>query len=188
MTVERPEARDPGGASTSPRGPDEPATPTDGAHDPSAPVVEARDQVSGPDAEPPKEASPSATRPRRLALGVGLLAGGVVAAALLLRPDGTGTSPATEPAERGVACPYLWDASEQLVAGNETAFVEAVKVAARKAELALGRSGERFGHPEKLALELAFTINARPPGTSSRAAKLMADIKEACADLGRWSP
>lgn len=137
--------------------------------------------------EPPDRASagqaPSAPRLRRFALVGGLVIGAVVAATLLMSAEDPEPSPPAEPPERGVVCPYLRDASEQLEAGSATGFAESVRIAAREAELTLERSGQLFGQPEEIALRLRVAV-AEPDEVSAGA--LIDEAQRACASLGRW--
>lgn len=155
MTSERPEAREPNSHESSP-----PADPDEMAEETSA---------TGP-------------RVPRLALVGGLVIGAVVAASLLMGGEGPVPSPA-EPPERGVVCPLLRAASEQLEAGNATGFAESVRVAAREAELTLERSGQLFGRPEEVALRLRALADDLD---EESARVLMKEARRACIRLGRW--
>lgn len=141
--------------------------------------------------EPPDRASagqaPSAPRVRRLALVGGLVIGGVVAATLLMSAEGPKPSPRAEPPERGVVCPYLQDAFEQLEDGDAAAFAESVRVAAREGELTLERSGQLFGRPERLALELRSLLVEGGALPADEAASLLGRAQETCSRLGRWA-
>lgn len=150
---------------------------------------EARDPDHVPPASPEGTADgpPPKARVRSLALGAGVLVGGVAVAVLLLRGDGSDLSPATKP-ERGIVCPHLQEAAEEVEAGNETAFVEAVKIAAREAELVLERSGQLFGRPEELALDLRAVVAEVGEFRINKVERPLAQAQESCHRLGRWRP
>jgi hypothetical protein len=119
-----------------------------------------------------------------IGLFVGLLVAGAVAV-YLSTSDGDSGRPATAPPKRGVACPALRDAFEQSQAGNQAAFRRSVEAAARAGEGSLDRSGQVFGRPEEIALELEYAITKRDSGTTS-VPSLLNDARVVCARLGRW--
>jgi hypothetical protein len=61
--------------------------------------------------------------------------------------------------ERGVACVHLLDAAHAYDDGDQAAFDDAIKRGARVAEDTLQRSGQLFGEPERIALELDLASN-----------------------------
>lgn len=141
----------------------------------------------------PFSAPPAARRSRRpsravmTALIAALVGGGAVAGYLSIqnpiadRPKAPAPSP-----ERGVACPYLREAVEHFRSGNDMAFRQAVAAAAQIGELALDRSGQLFGRPEKLAIELQYLVAQERDGPAGKMERTLSAAKQACADLGRW--
>jgi hypothetical protein len=93
---------------------------------------------------------------------------------------------APSPPARGVACPGLQQAEQQLEAGNDAGFVTTVRTAARAGEAALQRSGEIFGRPERLALDLASMLEGGTPPHDPDVDRLMTEIRAACRELDRW--
>jgi hypothetical protein len=122
-----------------------------------------------------------------IALLAGLLVVGAVAV-YLWTSDGGSDRPATAAVpERGVACPALREAFEQSKAGNSAAFRELVDEAAQAGEESLDRSGQVFGRPEEIALELEYAIGAgNSPATD--VSTLLEDARDVCTRLGRWQP
>lgn len=115
----------------------------------------------------------------------GLVVAAVVVAVLLMGSDEPDSAPATDAGpEQGVACPFLRDALDEFEAGNEASFVEAVRVAAREAELTLARSGQAFGRPEELALRLGVAVE--DGADRSRTRSLLSEGESMCTALGRW--
>jgi hypothetical protein len=104
--------------------------------------------------------------PAKIAIFVGLVAAAAIAiflftgreeeAALPEVPvEETASSPT--PTAR-LACPLLQEAEVALDAGDEEAFRAAVHEAARVAQRTLDTSGESFGPPERVAIELDFAL------------------------------
>lgn len=111
-----------------------------------------------------------------------------VALVSLFSADAPDPSPSAthSPTVRGVACPELQQAAQQLDAGDDSGFVKGVQAAARTGEAALQLSREIFGRPEKLALNLASKLEAGAPARDPRVDRLMSQITAACGELGRW--
>jgi hypothetical protein len=61
--------------------------------------------------------------------------------------------------ERGLACVHLQEAARAYDSGDRTALDEAIKRAAEVAEDTLQKSGQVFGEPERIALELELAAN-----------------------------
>lgn len=120
---------------------------------------------------------------RRLALVGGLAAGVAVAATLLIRGEGPGSSPQRQP-ERGVVCPLLKEAFDSFEARDGVAFAASVRLAAREAELTLERSGQIFGRPEEVALRLRSVLDR---GDQGSVGPLLEEAQRVCESLGRWS-
>lgn len=95
--------------------------------------------------------------------------------------------PVVEAPERGLACPDLREAFEQSEAGNEEALRGSVHAAARAGEQALDRSGQVFGRPEEIALELEYALTKKGGKASRDVARLMGEAEKACESQGRWA-
>ncbi len=125
-------------------------------------------------AQAKREASGTPWEPIVIAVVALLIAGGV-AAALLLKPGDK------QPRERaavtspvsGLACPLLQQASDAYNSGDHVAYEAAIQQAEKIAKETLQRSGEDFGEPERIALELGLDGDARAPA-------LLAKVDEAC--------
>jgi hypothetical protein len=83
--------------------------------------------------------------------------------------------------ERGVACPALLEAARASRSGGR----RAAERAAAASELALERSGEVFGRPERAALELRALYDRRQPAARD-VSRILAVARRACLRLGRW--
>jgi len=120
-----------------------------------------------------------------ITLVAGLLLAGAVAV-YLWTSDGGSDRPATAAPERGVACPALREAFEQNQAGNDAAFRRAVDAAARAGEQALDRSGQVFGRPEEISVELQYLLTEESDTRRTGAARYLTQAQEACDRLGQW--
>lgn len=111
-----------------------------------------------------------------VAASVLVLAGGV-AAFLFLSSD---TDPPTEEAKptEGLACSHLLRAAEAHAQGDETEFDQEIARAAQVAEETLQNSGEVFGEPERIAVELEL---GQPEDVDS----LLVSARDECSDLER---
>lgn len=123
--------------------------------------------------------------------GVPALVVVVISAATLVNlfsSDASDPSPSAtrSPPVRGVACPELQQAAQQLEAGDHSEFAKIVHAATRTGEAALQRSGEIFGRSEKLALDLAAMLQAGALVREPRVDRLMSRIRAACGELDRW--
>jgi hypothetical protein len=111
----------------------------------------------------------------------GVVVAAVVVAILLVDSDDPAPAPRGETGpEQGIACPFLQAAFDEFEAGNEAAFAAAVKIAAREAELTLERSGQVFGRPEELALELRAELARSQSQFNNGISRLVAEAEGAC--------
>jgi hypothetical protein len=94
------------------------------------------------------------------ALGVLAIAGGV-AAFLFLSSDPDAPIEQAAPA-LGLACPGLQAAAEAYEQGDSASFEQSIAQAAKVAEETLQKSGQAFGEPERIALELELSPNQSP--------------------------
>jgi hypothetical protein len=124
-------------------------------------------------------------RPQTIDFIVGLLVAGAVAV-YLWTSDGGSDRPATARPQRGVACPHLREAFEQREAGNEVALRRSVGAAARASEEALNRSGQVFGRPEEIAIELQYVLAEDSNRARKDVAMYFAKAQTACEQLERW--
>jgi hypothetical protein len=122
---------------------------------------------------------------RSIAL-IGAIVGALVIGVILTASEDVGSPASPEPeSERGVACPFLRFALEAFDAGDDTGFANSVRVAARQAELTLERSGQVFGRPEEIALQLRSLVEREPASQTMR--DLLLRAKAYCTDLQLWS-
>lgn len=91
---------------------------------------------------------------------------------------------AEDRALRGVACPHLREALDHYRSDDRPAFVRSVETAARAAERALDHSGQRFGRPERAALELESV--AQSAGEDRETERLFELARVTCGELGLW--
>jgi hypothetical protein len=112
------------------------------------------------------------------AVGVLAIAGGVGLFLFLTH----GQNPKTEPAAeaRGLACPYLHEATIAYERRNGEAYKQAINQAMQVAEATLQNSGQVFGEPERTALALGL-------GTQERIPELLAQAETVCSRLGQWN-
>jgi hypothetical protein len=119
---------------------------------------------------------------------IGVLAAGwfvAIAVALLLSMSKHGSHDQSPRVSRtGVACPDLREAFAYSVSGEEAATRRSVEAAARAGELALDRSGQTFGRPEEIAIELRYALAAEAPTT--RTQSLFEEARRDCTALGHW--
>jgi hypothetical protein len=88
---------------------------------------------------------------------------------------------------RGVACVQLRQAFDQSQSGNDEALRRSVAAAAHAAEESLNRSGQVFGPPEKIALNLEYALADQSSKAREDAKKYLVQAREACERLGRWN-
>lgn len=119
----------------------------------------------------------------KISIGAGLLAV-IGLASLLLTFDGNPRDSGTELITRGVACPHLAEANRVHKEGDEIAFAESVAEAADAAEEALDTSGQVFGRPEQVAIELRHALEQDAVG--SVVERWLEEGKEFCTQLRRW--
>jgi flagellar basal body-associated protein FliL len=113
------------------------------------------------------------------ALGVLAVAGGV-AAFLFLSSDPDPPTNQAAPAQ-GLACPDLREAAEAHEQGDSASFDRSIAQAAEVAEQTLQTSGQVFGDPERIALELSLSDGGR--GSSARAERLLEQALQDCRDI-----
>lgn len=130
----------------------------------------------------PGEPSISAKRPRWTPIVVSIavlaLAAGV-AGALFLSQTSKPPRKRAAPAQ-GLACPFLHQAADAYDSGDLAAFQHAASQAAEVAQGTLQTSGQAFGAPERVALELSS-------GSTGRAPQLLSRAVDVCSQLGLWS-
>jgi hypothetical protein len=124
-------------------------------------------------------------RPQTIAFIVGLLVAGAVAV-YLWTSDGGSDRPTAASPQRGVACPHLREAFEHSEAGNEVSARRSVDAAARAGEEALNRSGQVFGRPEEIAIELQYVLAEDSKRARKDVARYFAQAQTACEQLERW--
>jgi hypothetical protein len=111
-------------------------------------------------------------------LGVLAVAGGI--GLFLFLNQNSGSKPDQVAPVRGLACPYLQQAADAYNRGDRLAYNQAIRQAAHIAEDTLQKSGEVFGEPEHIALEIRLS---HVRGIS----KLLSRAEEACSRLDRSS-
>jgi flagellar basal body-associated protein FliL len=112
-------------------------------------------------------------------VGVLAVAAGV-AAFLFLSSDPDAPIDRAAPA-RGLACPDLRAAAEAYERGDDAAFDRAIAQAAEVAEQTLQTSGQVFGEPESIALELELAGGGS--GESVRTERLLERALQDCRDM-----
>lgn len=143
------------------------------------------DEVSAEDTEAEAGSRPQRRTGREI-LVIGILiigAIGIVIGAIAVfgdDPEGPERQAERSRPERGVACPHLREASDALGEGDPERLRQAVNQAARAAERALETSGQAFGRPEEISLELAL---ARKLTNTAARDRLLAQGLEACDQL-----
>lgn len=85
---------------------------------------------------------------------------------------------------RGSSCPGLSEAARHARVDDRVALARSVEVAAAAAERSLDRSGDLFGSPELVALELRVAVAERVP--AAQISQLLARAERSCRRLGRW--
>jgi len=132
----------------------------------------------------PEEVGEERRRRRRPILAVVVViavigvAGGV--GSFLFLTDGS--NPTTEKAgpERGLACPSLQQAADAYEQGDLVAYNAAIDEALRVSQETLQISGQAFGEPERIALELGLSQHEDVP-------RFLTQASSACTRLGRWN-
>jgi hypothetical protein len=81
---------------------------------------------------------------------------------------------------RGLTCPHLLQAADASGRGDRLAFSREIQAAAKVAEDTLQTSGEEFGEPERIALELEL-------GQIKNPERLLARAEDVCSELARPS-
>jgi hypothetical protein len=96
------------------------------------------------------------TRWRSTITVIAVLALAAVVAGALLFNNRTDQSRDHAAPTQGLACPYLQQAADAYERGDRTAFDSAVAQALKVAQDTLQTSGQAFGKPERIALELGL--------------------------------
>jgi hypothetical protein len=96
-----------------------------------------------------------------------------------------GDAPDPVVAEQGVACSYLHEAFTHRQAGDTDALLRSVDAAAQASEEALQQSGQEFGRPEEIAIELQHALAARPSAAED-ITRFLAEAQERCERIGQW--
>jgi hypothetical protein len=102
-----------------------------------------------------------------------------VAAFLFLSSDPVPPTDQAAPAQ-GLACPNLQQAAEAYERGDRGAFEREIAEAAKIAQGTLDKSGQAFGKPERIALELEL-------GQINDPERLLATAQDICSELERPS-
>jgi hypothetical protein len=129
--------------------------------------------------EPLKETR--ALRVRFVATAAGVLAVGAAVGLFLFLTQGSNQQAGQESPSRGVVCPYLQQAAVAYERGDSVAFNKTIERAVKIAEDTLQQSGQTFGEPEHIALELGL-------GPQEAAGKLLDKAESTCSQLGQWVP
>jgi hypothetical protein len=103
---------------------------------------------------------------------------GVIASLLFFTRDSTPTPDRSAP-QQGLACPHLRQAAQAFDDGDISAFDDDVATAASAAQHALQTSGETFGEPEHIALELHLKADDNP----ARVQRLLGAALRACEGI-----
>jgi hypothetical protein len=112
-------------------------------------------------------------------VGVLAVAGGI--AAFLFLSSEPDPRDGRTVAVKGLACSYLRRAAEAFEKGDRDAFDQAIARAAEVAEDTLQKSGQVFGEPERIALELEL-------GQIDDPERLLIGAQDICSELERPSP
>jgi hypothetical protein len=129
--------------------------------------------------EPVKDTRPF--RLRFITTAAGVLAVGVAVGLFLFLTQGSNPQAVQESPSQGGVCPYLQQAAVAYERGDSVVFNKTIERAVKIAEDTLQRSGETFGGPERIALELGL-------GPREAAGKLLDKAERTCSQLGRWAP
>jgi hypothetical protein len=141
-----------------------------------------------PRREPPGEPGQRSDRlslKTAIAVLVGLGMIGIVVGYLAFSDRESDQPSVGDGAQEGVACPHLRDAYDRRLEGKETAVRGAVEAAARAGEAALDRSGQVFGRPEEIALQLEYAIT-EGNRAATNVSRLLENARDACIRLGQW--
>jgi uncharacterized protein HemX len=110
-----------------------------------------------------------------------VVAAGVAAFLFVSEPETpVQQQPTTAAPTEGLACPHLLRAAEAYEQSDRAAYDREIDRAAEAAENALQTSGQAFGQPEEIALELDL-------GLAKDVERLLASGQEACLELERPS-
>jgi hypothetical protein len=129
-------------------------------------------------------------QPWQLGLAGGIVVAIVVGGYLWLSDGSSPTETADAPppvAEQGVACSHLQEAFAHNQARDRQALRRSVDAAARASEQALQQSGQEFGRPEEIAIELQYALTQQTDRSEDGADEYLTQAREVCARLGLWS-
>jgi hypothetical protein len=112
-------------------------------------------------------------------IGVVAVAGGL--GVFLFLNQNSDSKPEQVSTVRGLACPYLEQAADAYNRGDQVAYKQSIRQAAHIAEDTLQTSGEVFGEPERIALELDLS-------EGQNAKTLLAQAQALCLKLGTETP
>ena len=112
------------------------------------------------------------------AIGVLAVVGGVGLFLFVTSGQDSKTEPVAE--ARGLACPYLQQATVAHERNDGKAYKQAIHQAMQVAESTLQNSGQVFGEPERTALALGL----RPQGPIP---ELLVQAEKVCSRLGQWN-
>jgi hypothetical protein len=115
--------------------------------------------VDDGDRDPADEPAGDGRRVRWVAIvvTVAVLAVAVGAGLYLFRAQTPGRASEPSPPVHGVACPHVLQAADAYERGDLATYRQEIGLAANAAEDALQTSGEVFGEPERIALELGLS-------------------------------
>ena len=131
------------------------------------------DAPNGPFPDRDGDTAGSGSRKPVVIAVVAVATAAVVAGALLFsQQDEQPKARATSPAARGLACPYLEQAADAYDSGDHAAYEDAVAQAKDAAEGALQTSGQAFGKPERIALELGLATHPDVSGLLTKASEV----------------
>jgi hypothetical protein len=115
--------------------------------------------------------------PIATAVAVLAIAGGV--GVFLFVNHGSDSKPEHVTPAFGLTCPTLKQAADAYDREDRAAYNQAIDQAAHVAEDTLQKSGEVFGEPERIALELNLGAHERIP-------ELLRQAEKVCSRLGQW--
>jgi hypothetical protein len=117
---------------------------------------------------------------RTIGMAVAFIAIAGVVAVSIFHTGGTGRNEKRSAPARGLACPHLLLASDAYKRGDSDVFSLQITQAAELAQDTLQTSGEVFGEPERIALEL----HLNPKETSVGIERMLRLAVQDCQDVG----
>jgi hypothetical protein len=130
--------------------------------------------------EPADEPAERGVRWVPIVAAVAVLAIAVGAGLYLFRTQTSGQASEPLPPARGLACPHLLQAADAYERGDLDSYHREIELAANAAEDALQTSGQIFGEPERIALEL----NLQQSMPESRVLALLGTARDRCGEGG----